>query len=124
MKHYLLVALFISCAFIFFSCSANKNDIKISVKESGHIYQFTASYPESKTHKVQRVINNGIKPDSFFENGNVYVDATTTLGDKTSFYIKFAPGDLAIKLDRNKNTNASYRRIKEICEEIKNSLKD
>ena len=124
MKNSILIGLFACCALTVLSCFHNNHDIKISVKETEDVYRFTASFPESQTRKVQRLINNSISPNSFFSSPDDYVDVSTILQDKTRFSIKASPGNLSIKLDRYENTVASYRRVKEMCEEIKNTLKE
>ncbi|MEJ0101556.1 MAG: hypothetical protein WDO19_02880 [Bacteroidota bacterium] len=124
MKNIILAGMFTFCIVTFLSCFHRDRDIKISVKETEDVYRFTASFPESKTRKVQRLINNSISPNSFFSSPDDYLDVSTILQDKTRFSIKASPGKLSIKLDREENTVASYHRVKEMCEEIKNTLKE
>ncbi len=106
-----------------FSCCNFHNDhnIRISVKESSQQYRLHASYSRAKTNKVRSYINECIQPVSL--NGN-YVDITTTLDDNTRFYIKSLAGELLIKLNKTENSEASYHRIKKMCEGIKEVLKD
>jgi hypothetical protein len=122
MKYLILIGI---CAgtMMLASCHHHRHNINITVNESGGIYRFTAYYPEEKTRKVQQLINESISPNSLFSGPGDYMDVSTTLQDKTRFAIKSSPGTLKIKLDRDENTVASYQRIKEMCEEIKNTLK-
>ena len=106
-----------------FSCSNfhNGHNINISISESSHKYRLSAYYGRANYEKVHRYINECIQPTRL--DGD-YVDVTTTLEDKTTFYIKSTSGELLIKLDKRENSEASYRRIKKICEGIKEVLKD
>ena len=40
------------------------------------------------------------------------------MDDNTSFYIKSYPGKLKIKFNKNQNSEASYFKIKSLCEGI------
>jgi hypothetical protein len=122
MKNNLLLIILIALSLsIYFSCSHfhNRHDINISVSESSYSYRLTAYFNKTGNKKVQRYINDCIKPNEF--EGN-YIDVNTILDDKTSFYIKSVPGKLFIKLDKRENSEASYRRIKKMCEGIKEVL--
>jgi hypothetical protein len=108
---------------ICFSCSNFHNDhnISINISESSHKYRLSAYYNRAKDEKVHRYINECIQPARLTDD---YVNATTTLDDNTIFYIRSTSGELSIKLDKRENSEASYRRVKKICEGIKEVLKD
>jgi hypothetical protein len=123
--HFYTIALSLFCLCTLQSCfHHNNHDIKISVDESGGTYKFSASFPEDKTGKVHRLINKSISPNGLFASANDYMDINTTLQDKTTFAVKASPGIIHIKIDREGNSPASYERIKEMCEKIKNTLKE
>jgi hypothetical protein len=102
----------------------NNHSLKISVEESTGTYTFYASFPEDKTGKIHRLINNSMSPNGLFASVNDYMDVTTTLQDKTTFAVKASPGIIRIKVDREGNSPASYNRIKDMCAAIKRSLKE
>jgi hypothetical protein len=114
------------CLCILSSCVYHHNNhhLKISVEESGSSYIFSAFFPESKTGKVHRIVNNSLSPNGLFGSVNDYMDVTTTLQDKTTFAVKASPGIIYVRVDRQGNSPASYDRIKEMCAAIKRSLKD
>jgi len=119
------IALFFFCLCVFQSCiHHNNHNLKISVQESGGSYVFDAYFPEYKTGKVHRVVNNSLSPNGLFASVNDYMNITTTLQDKTTFAVKASPGIIRIKINREGNSPASYDRIKEMCQQIKQSLKD
>jgi hypothetical protein len=123
--HSCISALVLLCFTTFQSCvHHNNHNLKISVDESGGSYKFYASFPEDKTNKVHRVINKSIEPNGLFSSANDYMNVTTTLQDKTNFAIKASPGIIEIKINREGNSPASYDRIKDMCGEIRRSLKD
>lgn len=113
------------CLSIFTSCRYHNNhNIKISEAESDAIYTFYASFPEHKTGKIHRLVNNSMSPNGLFASVSDYMDITTTLQDQTTFAVKASPGIIQIRIHRQGNSPASYNRIKEMCAAIKRSLKD
>jgi hypothetical protein len=98
------------------------NNISISISEDDDTYQLKASYNRHSTGRVQQYINHCIEPNSLFKSENDYFDVTTTLTDKTEFYIKESPGKLKIVFDKRKNTSASLARMKNMYTGIKNVL--
>lgn len=111
---------------IFFSCSHfhNRHNISISQSESNNgLYEVTAYFNEFQTKKLQRYINECVRPNTLFGSGNVDFDATTTLDDKTHFYIRFHPGELKIKIDKYENSSESFAMIKKLGQGVKDVLK-
>jgi hypothetical protein len=100
----------------------NNHDIAISVNENINTYTFSATYGTDKTKAVYNYINKSISPDQLGDSENDYFDVTTSLADKTEFYIKESPGKLKIEFDKRKNSAASYYRIERMCEGIKSLL--
>ena len=127
MKRLLILPVFSVLALtVCFSCShfRHRHNISISQSESDDgLYQVTAYFNESQTKKLQRYINECIKPNALFGSGNVAFDATTTLDDRTHFYIKFIPGELKIKIDKYQNSAESYDMIKKMGQGVKEVLK-
>lgn len=100
----------------------SNHGLEISVKENDDIYQFTAYYNAANTYRVQKYINKSIEPNGLFSSENDRFDVNTKLADKTEFYVKESPGDLKITLNKRQNTTASYLRIKNMCNGIKELL--
>lgn len=100
----------------------NSDDVKISVKDSDDTFEFYAKFDKSKTRKIQDFINKEIAPSSLVTDKDL--DVTTTLDDKTQFEIKESPGKVQIKLDKEDNSVASYKRIKKMCEGIKGIISE
>ncbi len=100
----------------------NNHDISIAVNENDDTYTFTASYDRGHSRSVYNYINKNISPDQLGNSENDYFDVTTSLTDKTVFYIKESPGKLKIAIDKRKNSTASYIRIKRMCEGVKELL--
>ena len=98
------------------ACSGGDN-IKISVTDSDDAYEFFANYDKEKTQRVQDFINDKMAPGSKVTGD--HVDITTTLDDHTSFRLEEYPGKVRIKLDKEDNSEASYRRIKAMGEGIR-----
>lgn len=98
--------------------------MKISVTETGEKYTFYAKFPEDKTDRVHRAFNRSIEPNGLFKSADDYMNVTTSLQDNTNFAIKASPGMIEITIKREGNSPASYDRVKDICANIKESLKD
>ncbi|MFN8347340.1 MAG: hypothetical protein U0X91_20215 [Spirosomataceae bacterium] len=99
----------------------NGNDISITVNESDDRFNISADFPEDKTRKVQRCLDKGLEPEgmSFV---NARIDGDISPGNGMLFYIKISPGHLHIKMDKRKNSAATYRKMKELGEDLKEVL--
>ncbi len=100
----------------------NNHDTAITVNENDDSYTFTASYDRGNSRAVYNYINRNISPNRLGDSEKDYFDVTTSLTDKTVFYIKESPGKLKIAIDKRKNSTASYYRIKNMCEGVKGLL--
>ena len=120
MKNLLFSAIIGSIALGSFSGCKESGESKISVSDSDDEYEFFAKYDVKKTRDVQNFINSQIAPRRFAVGEDV--DVTATLGDKTKFELKESKGKVRIRLDKGKNSVASYKRIKQICEGIKREI--
>ncbi|GAB4016200.1 hypothetical protein [Spirosoma koreense] len=96
-------------------------DRKISVTDSDDTYTFFARYDPDKDQEVKEYINR--KMASTTVTGE-QVDVTTRLDDNTEFKLEEWPGEVRISLDKRANSDASYRRIKAMCEGVKNVVAD
>ncbi|MEI7584942.1 hypothetical protein [Runella sp.] len=94
----------------------NGNDITVS--ESEDQYKISADYPEEKSGKVQRCLDEYLEP-SGMSFVNARIDGDIALDNKANFYINTSLGTLKIKLDKQKNSTASYRRMKKLGEALK-----
>ena len=114
--------LFLSIFLVWKKFEIYDHDINISVSENVESYQFSAKYNRETTDRVQSYINSCVSPNRIFQSENDYMDITTTLSDRTSFYIKESPGRIKIAFDKRRNSLNSYMRIKKMCEGIKTVL--
>lgn len=111
----------IMVGFSYFTRKTDSDNLKITVSESEEWYKITADYPEKKTSKVQRCLDEYLEPsDMSFVNARI--DGDIALENKVNFYINTSPGTLKIKLDKRKNSTASYRRMKKLSEGLKEVL--
>ncbi|MDE3142779.1 MAG: hypothetical protein KGL19_01410, partial [Bacteroidota bacterium] len=51
-----------------------------------------------------------------------YNGTTVVLHNDAKLYIKSSPGRIKIKLDKRENTEAAYKKVKRICNELKDVL--
>lgn len=110
---------------LYFCVSCNRlyhHDINIHVSESVHSYSMYANYPPGETRTVEEYMNYKIGNANNMSFINTRIDGQLTLDDHTTFHIKKYPGYIKIKLDKEKNSEQSYRHIKDICDGIKKVL--
>jgi len=105
-----------------FSCRENHHNISISYKETDHTYSMKADFPESRTRDIDEYMNDKIGNASNMSFTNTRIDGTLALDDHTTFYIKKSPGTLKVSLDKDKNSERSYLKIKSMCDGIKKVL--
>ena len=91
--------------------AGNGNKTGITIADSDDTYKLTAVYDKSKTSNVQGAIDKSLK--------NVTVDATMTLDEKMTIYIKASPGQLKLIFPKEQNSPAAYTAIKRIGTRIK-----
>ena len=103
------------------ACSGN-GDLSISVSDSDDEYEFVAKYDKAKTQRVQDFINVKMAPATSVKGD--HVDITTKLDDNTEFKLEEDEGRLRILLDKDANTDASYHRIKSMCEGVKRIIQE
>lgn len=94
----------------------------LTLEESETEYSISAVYYVAKNKKVESVLNDYLKQSDDPSFKNTKLDANLTLSDKTNFYIKFYPGRLLIKFNKQKNTSKALFRFKEMGRELKRFL--
>lgn len=120
------LALVCNLFLLYFSVSCTElgnHNIDIHISESQHDYKFLAHYDENKTRNVDEYMDEKIGRRSNMSFENSRIDGQLALDDHTTFYIKKYPGYLEIKLDKDKNSTASYQEIKEMGEGLKDVMK-
>ena len=115
------VSLFILSCLVIASCR-NQGNTSISFSESDHYYSMKALFPESKTRQVEHYMDKYIGEQSNMSFANTRIDGQIGLDDHTHFYIKKHAGYLQIKLNKDENSEESYERVREMCQEIKTIL--
>lgn len=100
---------------------ADKTEITIS--EDNDTYKMVAEFKEEKTLKIQKYMDECLK-SSHFSFRNTEADAVITLDDKTTFYMRSAPGRLTLKLDKKKNTAEVCARFKKMCQGVKDIIRE
>ena len=95
-----------------------------SISEENNVYKMTANFDANKTKGIQDYIGQCLDGHSHISFLNSRADASITLDDKTTFYIRSKPGNLEIKLNKQENSAASYKKIKKMCEGIKSIVEE
>jgi len=99
------------------SCGFPNGSISIKHSEYDHYYEMTAKFNPDRTAAVERWLGKEFTAgDVSFTNTEI--DGNITLDNQATFYMKKSPGFLNIKLDKEKNSDAIYRKIRTACEGI------
>ena len=99
------------------SCGFPDGSISIKHSEYDHYYEMTAKFNPDRTLAVERWLDKEFSSvDVSFSN--TQIDGNITLDNQAIFYMKKSPGFLNIKLDKEKNSEAMYQKIRAVCEEI------
>ena len=111
---------------VFSSCHWHRHyhDVSISINDDEDIYQLSARFDERKTHDIEMYLKECAKSidGRYVSGGHDYIDANLILDDDTRVYVKSHDGRLKIKFNKENNSAASYERVKDMCEGIKQLL--
>src|SRR5678809_1509861 len=117
MKHLAIFLWALSLCIAIISCGFPDGSISIKHSEYDHYYEMTAKFNPDRTLAVERWLDKEFSSvDASFSN--TQIDGNITLDNQAIFYMKKSPGFLNIKLDKEKNSEAVYRKIRSVCEGI------
>jgi hypothetical protein len=100
------------------------SDLSLQYREDDEEYSFTGRFDKSKTGKVEGYIEKTLEENWLFGKANDWQDYEATLEDHTKIHIKASPGKLKIVLDKEENSRTSYLKVKQMCEGLKEILRD
>lgn len=100
--------------------SCNNGDVNIAVKDDDDYYRFKAHFDENLSPEVSEFLNDHIEPIRIDPERESKV--VTVLKDQTKLTVESSPGELMIYLDKEENSRASYHRIKNLCEGVKDVI--
>ena len=99
------------------SCGFPDGSISIKHSEYDHYYEMTAKFNPDRTAAVERWLDKELPGDNM-SFSNTEIDGDITMDNQATFYMKKSPGFLNIKLDKEKNSDEIYRKIRSVCEGI------
>ena len=117
MKNSAIVFCALSFCIVIISCDFPGGSISIKHSEYDHYYEMTAKFNPDRTAAVERWLDKEL-PSGNVSFSNTEIDGNITLDNQATFYMKKSPGFLNIKLDKEKNSDAIYRKIRSVCEGI------
>lgn len=113
--------LFYSIAVLMFMCatafSQNKN-LNVTTKESDDDYEFSAVFDKAKNPEVVSYMDKVLGKPNNISFSNTQLDAKMSLDDKSKFYIKLSPGNIKMKFSKEDNSEANYKKLKNMCENL------
>lgn len=100
--------------------SCNNGDVNIAVKDEDDSYRFRAHFNDNLSPQVSEFLNDHISPIRIDPEQESKV--ITVLPDHTKLTVESSPGELMIYLDKDENSRASYHRVKNLCEGVKDVI--
>ena len=82
----------------------------------------TAKFNPDRTVAIERWLDKEL-PAIDVSFINTEIDGNITLDNQATFYMKKSPGFLNIKLDKEKNSDAIYRKIRTVCDGINDGVR-
>lgn len=101
---------------------ANRNDINLKVSENESELNISAEFPSEKTPQVKNYLNKELNLDKELASKNHKIDGDISLEDGTFFYMKLAEGRLKIEMERKRNSQNAYKKLKRMFEGLKGVL--
>lgn len=117
MKKSVIFCFVLSLCIGLISCGFPGGSISIKHSEFSHYYEMTAKFNPDRTVAVERWLDKEL-PSGDMSFANTEIDGNITLDNNSTFYMKKSPGFLHIKLDKEKNSEAIYRKVRAVCEGI------
>lgn len=101
---------------------SQKNDVELKHSDDKNKMRISAKNPDDKTPEVQSFLTEelGDSNDISFENRSN--DREIGLNDGSFFYMKLAEGRLKIEMERKRNSQTAYKRLKKMFEGLKTVL--
>jgi hypothetical protein len=101
---------------------ANRNDINLEVSENESELNISAEFPDEKTPVVKNYLKKELKLSKNISPKNNKIEENISLEDGTFFYMKLAEGRLKIEMERKRNSQTAYKRLKKMFEGLKTVL--
>jgi hypothetical protein len=122
MKNLLLIFATISCIGYITFRNSQKNDVDLKLSEDNYKMRISAKFPDDKTPEVQSFLTKelGDSNDVSFENSSI--DREIGLNDGSFFYMKLAEGRLKIEMERKRNSQTAFKRLKKMFAGLKTVL--
>ncbi|OYU65034.1 MAG: hypothetical protein CFE22_15755 [Cytophagaceae bacterium BCCC1] len=101
---------------------ANRNDINLEVSENESELNISAEFPDDKTPVVKNYLKKELKLSKNISTKNNKIEENISLEDGTFFYMKLAEGRLKIEMERKRNSQTAYKRLKKLFIGLKTVL--
>jgi hypothetical protein len=95
---------------------ADRNDINLEVSENESELNISAEFPDDKTPVVKNYLKKELKLSKNISTKNNKIEENISLEDGTFFYMKLAEGRLKIEMERKRNSQTAYKRLKKMFE--------
>lgn len=101
---------------------ANRNNINLEVSENESELNISAEFPEEKTLEVNNYLKKELNLSKNISANKNKIEGDISLEDGTFFYMKLAEGRLKIEMERKRNSQTAYKRLKRMFEGLKGVL--
>lgn len=119
-----LIALIALACITFMSCRHHDRDVSISYYDGDRSYSMNAYFSQRKIRKVERYLERMLGDDGNRSFAHSRINGRVRFDDDGIIYIKKYPGHIKIKLNKYENSEATYERVREMCEGLKDVIID
>lgn len=122
MKNLLLIFATISCiAYVAFR-NSQKNIVDLKLSENKNKINISANFLDDKSPEVQNFLTEELGDSNEISFDNTGIDGKIGLNDGSFFYMKLAEGRLKIEMERKRNNQTAYKRLKKMFVGLKTVL--
>lgn len=101
------------------SCHHRHENKSITISESGDSYKMKAAFHHNKMARINKCMYQRLGSAGVIKFSGRQIDNNIILSDNTKFYIKESSGYIEIIFDKENNSPEAYKRIRNLCEELK-----
>jgi len=120
----LIWLLCLCCGIAIFAVAGNRNsdNVSISITESADEYNFKAEYNRDKAANVEQCLDDYLKESIKASFKHAEMDSKITLSNHTVFYIRSAPGELRIELDKRENSKETVAKFRKLYGALRKTI--
>jgi hypothetical protein len=117
-----MLCLFCGIAIFAVAGKRNSDNVRISITESADECNFKAEYNRDRAVNVEQCLDDYLKGNNDASFKHTELDNEMTLSNHTVFYIRYAPGELRIELDKRKNSKETVAKFRKLYGALRKAI--